>query len=195
MVPDNQRGPGRQRRWIRGRITEMASGIQHPRLGADGRPHPVGLVVGHAADKTGQGIEELVPVKLRVEQKAIGAKGRGDVGEAELQIHLLTRGQRVGQLIFVEVNQRRRSPAGVQGGKIGQAHHAAGDDAVEAGQIVEGLPEMKGRPAHAPLPEAGRQRDHVNVVVRMGGQPLGEIPMGAAVKRFKEKEAHAPTGA
>ena len=70
--------------------------MKNPSLLANGVDGPVRFEFGHSGNEIGQLPEKLVAMKVGIEQNSIGAQGRGDVGEAELQVHLLPGSERIG---------------------------------------------------------------------------------------------------
>ena len=127
---------------------------------------------------------------LGVEQDAVGGQGRGDVGESELDVALFTRTQRIRQLVFVKIDQCRRTGRACQHFEIRQAHQVGGDQAVVSVQRADFFNQEHGRAAHTPFPESGRQGNQVDTVMGVGHQTLGKLFVAAAEKRFDEQKAH-----
>ena len=65
-----------------------------------------------------------------VEQNAIRGKTGCDVRETEMNIHGFTRRERVGELVFMEVDQCGRGGAPAQGDEIGKTHQIGGNQPV-----------------------------------------------------------------
>ena len=168
---------------------ETASRIKNTGFAVNGIDGPAWLELRHPADEFGQLAEEPIEMETGVKQDPVSAKGRSDVGETKLHVHALSRCQGVGQLVLMQVEQHGWAAATAQCAEIGHAHQAGGDDAVVDRQVGYGVDEVERRTTHAPFPEAGGQGNQIDVMAGMDGQSLGEIPVGASVKRFQKKKA------
>jgi len=87
----------------------LTSGIKDGGFVADGLHYPPGLVFRHLFEKTGKGIEKIIEMGVGIKQNTMSGKGRGDVGEAELDVAAFTGCHRIGNLVFVEIDKGRRA--------------------------------------------------------------------------------------
>ena len=154
---------------------ESAAGVEYGRFAFNVIYDPHGSVLGHVLQKAGKVLKKGSVVALRVEKHPVCCKGSGDVGEAVLQVHALTRCQWVGELVLVEIDERRRAGRPPEGLQIREAEHITGDKCVIAFRILDLVGEVEGCSPEPPLPKACGQGVKVYTVDRVLDQPLGEI--------------------
>jgi hypothetical protein len=88
---------------------------------------PVRDLVRHLLEKSGQGVEKGLSVRPGVENHLISAERGKDIGKAVLHIHGFAGSERIGQLAFVEVEDRGRAATPPQGFQIRKRHEARGN--------------------------------------------------------------------
>jgi len=107
-----------------------------------------------------------------------------------VKIAFLIKGQGIGQLVFVEIQEDRRKMFACQGLEVRQIHHVRGKDGVIERKIPDFIHKIQGRPTHAPFPEPGRQGFKGDVMAGTGFKSQGKVLMGTAEKRLKKEDFH-----
>ena len=74
--------------------------------------------------------EKGLKVGLRVKEDLIGGQGCCNIGETELKILAFSRCQRIGELIFMKIDQCRRAVWAAKSLKVCQAHQIGNDQTV-----------------------------------------------------------------
>ena len=142
-------------------------------------------------------------VEARVERNVIGSEHRGVVDERVVMVALAflaahrpavgIRRQRVGELVFVHV-QNRRHVAGDRSSQCqerGQIQHVGGQDQVRTlGGSQEAPCQRRGAAVHAPLPETIGQRQQLDFVVAVSLQAVRPGGVAAAVVWRHQKHTH-----
>jgi hypothetical protein len=146
--------------------------------------------VGEVAQELRQRLNEFVEVGLGVEHHPIRRQGRQVIRDRVGPFSRLIRWQRIGELIFVKVQQvgtRQR-----QNGR--QIHHVRRKEQVRLKAVVHHRPHLFGKrytaPLHAPSPEAARHRDGFDLVLAMIDEAIEKTLMRAAVPGLESKNVH-----
>jgi hypothetical protein len=155
-----------------------------------------GLKVRHAPQQGGQGLQERVAVKGGVEPDRAGRQGAGHIGQGELIVALAFDLHRIGQLVFVEIDEAGQipDPRRGQAEELGQVEHSGAEQQVPPPPLREQwldlAGERHGRVPHAPLPFVGGQRQD-GPLVPTGLRPAVEKGlMTAAVIGFERENPH-----
>ena len=67
---------------------------------------------------------------LRIKKDTIRRQRRGNIREAKMNIHTLVRGQRIGKLVFMKIDQCPGTGLRFEGLKIRQAHEVGRDESI-----------------------------------------------------------------
>ena len=97
------------------------------------------------------------------------------------------RRQRIAELVLVQVEHDRRTALAPQRLEVGGTHQVRHQQDGVALRPRNAAREVQGGAAHAPLPEAGRQRVQFDPVAGVRHQAVGKRPMGPAVKRLQKQ--------
>ena len=121
-----------------------------------------------------------------VKKDPVCSQSTGYICKTVLIVGVFAGRQGVGKLILVKIHQGRGTGTFGKGLEIRQAHQVGGDQTMVAFQRGNIFYKIKGGTPHAPLPEAGRQRQQIDPVTGVGNQAPGEFTMGSAKKGFQK---------
>jgi hypothetical protein len=196
VVPeDGDRLPGAVRRDpVALQLVAVDAGVDDRALRPQLVGQPGGPVVGHRLEEARDAAEEFLPVKAGIEDDLVRRESRREVREAEVHVRRLAAGNRVVELVLVEVDDLWDARELRQGAdQLGEAEHPACQQHVELPESLADFLQQREVPAaQAPLPEAPRQGQRLHAVPRVRGDPLREEPVRAAAERLDEQDAQAP---
>ena len=167
-------------------VVAVAWCIQQCRIDPNGQDvgFPSGGGYRHSRNvQHGKSGEEVVAVEARVEGNPVGYVDRAPVDESPFDVGMVPV---VGELVFVQIEQRRNILEAGARQEIFQIHHTRGDD--EVGSASGDACQLNGRTFDGRSPAAGLPGQERNVMTGVGLQALGPGPMRACEPRLDEQD-------